>query len=142
MMNDVPLTHVALEVGDSVQTLAARHHADIVLDDLNRQCVPRHIAAGIIGAHNAARQAIAQDHAQRRAASAAQHRQQVTQTRARLAARRAPANPDMSALEAMMGADAEAKLDAIGARNEQMRRGVSVGRRLDPDTAAEDQWNR
>ena len=128
--------------GVTAAQLAARHREDIVLDDLGRRCLPRDIAREIIGAYNESQRVITQNRQARRQRSAAQHHDAVTATRRRLAARRPPADPTTSALQHMMGREAERRLDAVGARNEAMRRGESTGRRYSPDAPREDQWNR
>ena len=123
------MTHVALEVDASAEQLAADYVDFVVLDYLERRCLPRQIAKEIVAGHNERQRVHREDRAQRRQRSAAAARAEHEAMRARLAARAQrdaamlAADPSMPALACMTARDIEAQMTRTGGRNDEMRRG-------------------
>lgn len=133
MSDPTPLTHIQLETGILVETLAVQHAEHIVLDYLDRRCLPRHIAREIIAGYHE-RQRVHAEHLQElRARTGAAHRAALEDTRARLAARAQrdaamlAGDGSLPALAVMLAADTEAGLDRRGERDARLRRGESFG---------------
>ena len=137
-MTTVPIAVLAAEIGTDVDKLAAFWADHVIIDDAGLRAVPTAVAKAHLDTLRAESEDLQARRAAGRARSRAQHRQSIADTRARRQAiaardeRLLAGDSTMSAIEVMLGADIEARLNARGRTNELLRQGISHGESCGP----------
>lgn len=138
MTETVALVTIAAELGVDADRLAAELGEHVSRDWIGLRAIPVDVAKRYIADTHAAANARQDARDAQRALARARHRESITATRARLAARgRRDAamlsnDGSLPALAVMMASDVESKLDARGQREARLRRGESFGESYGP----------
>ncbi len=120
--------------GPNIDTLAEQLGDDVVLDDIGRRCCTRDTARRLFTERAEAHAREQEDWAKRAAEMAAESNARHARLRAIAAAQKKllEANPGLSALAVMVGAETLATLDRKGRRLDGLFAGLSEGYSLSP----------